>query len=322
MRTILYIALAFTLALGAALPAVAAEPGGKYLFEENTAKFTDIKKVSSRSYKFLATLDPSKDMQANIIMLRDAVKKAGAEQGYAFTAPKKGEDWRYSEKRYYDTPNKDLYKKGYVIRENYRFAQGEKPDPEKFVLTVKEMSPNDLTRLVNSKLGPVPGSDSLVKFEENISITKTGKLQSYFESAIGSKVKSKDLGERTLGDYGKLYPELLKLGISASTKLVPVTGYSTQLKFGSFALPGGDQAKMDIELWSRTAGGKPFVAEVAFDTEQDEGYATPPAHMKAAEDFFLKVFAKALKKQAMPDGSQFMGSKVRVLFDQKHDSGK
>ena len=322
MRTILRTAMAFTLALGVALPAFAAEPGGKYLFEENTAKFKDIKKVSSRSYKFLASFDASKDTSATIAMLKDAVTKVGTEQGYTFKARKKGEDWRYSEKRYYDTPNKDLYKKGYVIRETYRFAEGEKPDPEKFVLTVKEMSPSDLVRLINSKLGPVSGSDSLVKFEENVSITKSGALQSYFESAIGSKVKNKDLGQRTLGDYGKLYPELLNMGIPADTKLVPVTGYSTQVKFGSFKLPGDDEAKMDIELWSRTPGGKPFVAEIAFETEQDEGYATSPAQMKAAEEFFLKVFAKGLKNQTMPDGSQFMGSKVRVLFDQKHDSGK
>lgn len=322
MLIMLRAAMAFTLALGVTFPVVATGAEGKYLFKENIEKFQDIKKVSSRSYKFLADFDASKDMKANILMLMDAVKKAGTDQGYTFKERKKGIDWRYSEKRYYDTANKDLYKKGYVIRETYRFDEGEKPDPEKFVLTVKEMSPSDFKRLANSKLGPVPGSDSLVKFEENLSITASGSLQSYFESAIGAKVKNSDLGQRTLGDYGKLYPELLQMGIPASTKLIPVTGYSVQAKFGGFALPDGDEAKLDIEMWSRTPGGKPFVAEVAFETDKDEGYATPPAQLQAAEDFFRKVFAKGMSGRVMPGSSEYLGSKVRVLFDQKHGSGK
>lgn len=313
MRSILRMALALSLATGLCGAAFAAD----YLFERNTAQFKDIKKVSSRSYKFLARCDPLKDMKTNILELRDAVIKAAGSRGYEYKERKKGEEWRFSEKHYLDTPGKDLYKKGYVIRENYRFEEGAGPDPDKFVLTVKEMSPSDFARLANSKLGPVPGSDSLVKFEENVSIGADGKLQSYFESAIGAKAKSKDLGKRTLGDYGKLYPELLNLGLPASTGLTDSVGYSVQLKFGSFSLPGGDKAKMDIEMWSRTAGGNPFVAEVAFETDTDEGYSTDPAVLKDAEDFFLKVFGAALKGQAMPGGDQYMGSKVRVLFGQK-----
>jgi hypothetical protein len=316
MRNAIRVLLGLALAFGLVCPGFAA--GGQYLFEQNIAKFKDIKKVESRSFKFLASFDQAKSLKDNILVLRDLVKKAGAAKGYAFKERKKGEEWRYSEKHYYDTPARDLYKKGYVIRQNYRFKEGDKPDPEKFVLTVKEMSASDFLRLANSKLGPVPGSDSLVKFEENVSLNAAGRLQSYFESAIGSKVGNKELGEHTLGDYAKLYPELARLGIPATVRLSPVVGYSIQLKFGSFKLPGGGEADMDIEMWSVTPGGKPFVAEIAFETDGDEGYASAPSDMKAAEDFFLKVFGDGMKSHAMPGGGPYMGSKVRVLFDQKN----
>jgi|GEM_PF-1836169 len=289
-----------------------------YLFEKNKADFkSDIAKVESRSYKFLANPDSGKDAEALVESLLDKLKNVAQKEGFEYVERKKGLDWRYSEKRYLDTPKLDLYKKGYVIRETYRFKKGAGPEQDKFVLTVKEMSPNDFMRLVNSKLGPVPGSESLVKFEENISLKEDGSLQSYFESAIGSKVSNEELGSRTLGDYGKLYPELLSLGLDASTQLVPVTGYSVQLKYGGFKLADGTVAEGDIEVWTEGPGGKPWVAELAFD---GSGYDASVEHMKAEEDFFTKVFAGDMKALVLKDGYVYMGSKVRTLFDEKHDS--
>ena len=316
MRIGVRTALAFLLVLGMALPAFAA--GGGYLFEANLAKFKDAKKIGSRDFKFLAKVDPAKDAEGNIALLREAVIAACKAEGYTLEPRKKGDRWRYSEKRYYDTPNYDLYKKGYVIRETIRFEKGGKPDPDKAVLTVKEMSPNDLNRIANSKLAPVAGIESLVKFEENVSIAADGKLHSYFESAIGARIKSKDLGERTLGDYAKFYPEFGNMGIPVGTKLVPVIGHGVDVKYGSVKLPDGSKADAEIEVWSRTPGGQIFLAEIAFSLDDDEGYAaTSPATMKAMEDFFLKVAGKALKPYAMPNSSGYMGSKVRALFDQK-----
>ena len=319
MRRSNYFLLALLLALVAMPLAGAQAASQQYLFEKNKAQFKDIDKVESRSYKFLAKLPEGKDAKGVTNDLLAQVKKAAADNGFAFKERKKGEEWRFSEKWYYDTPNRDLYKKGYVIRENYRFPEGEGPNPDDFVLTVKEMSPSDFNRLVNSKLGPVPGSESLVKFEENISLNDEGILQSYFESAIGSKVKKEDLGQRTLGDYAKLYPDLGNLGIPVDTKLIPVKGYSVQLKYGAFELADGSQASGDIEIWTETPGGKPFVAEIAFD---GEGYDASVEHMKAEEDFFNKMFAQSLKDLTMPGSGPYMGSKVRALFDEKHDTPK
>ena len=315
MRNYKFLLASFLVLL--ALPVAMAANG--YLFEKNMANFKDnISKVESRSYKFLANPEAGKDAEALIEGLLGKLKDSAQKAGFEYVERKKGLDWRYSEKRYLDTPNLALYKKGYVVRETYRFKKGEGPNPDKFVLTVKEMSPNDFMRLVNSKLGPVAGSDSLVKFEENISLKEDGTLQSYFESAIGSKVGNDELGKRTLGDYGKLYPELLNLGLDASTQLVPVTGYSVQLKYGGFKLADGTVADGDIEVWTEGPGGKPWVAELAFD---GAGYDATVEHMKAEEDFFSKVFAGDMKALALKNGFGYMGSKVRTLFDEKHDTG-
>lgn len=287
-----------------------------YLFQKNKDAFkADINKVGSRSYKFLTKIEPGKDAKELIVYLRDMVKKAATDNGFKFNQRKKGEQWRFAEKRYLDTPNRDLFKKGYVVRETYRFTEGGQPDPDKFVLTVKEMSPSDFMSLVNSKLAPVAGSDSLVKFEENISLNDKGKMQAYFESTIGSKISKEELGQRTLGDYGKLYPGLLNLDIPADTMLEPVTGYSVQIKYGSFTLVDGSEAKGDIEVWTEGHGGKLIAAEISFD---GEGYDSSDEHMKAEEDFFVKIFGEALKDQVMPNSGPYMGSKVRVLFDEKH----
>jgi hypothetical protein len=315
MRITLRAALAFVLVLGMALPALAASDG--YLFEANLAKFKAASKIGGRDFKILAKFDPAKDAEANIAQLREAMIAASKAAGYELTPRKKGDRWRYSEKRYYDTPNRELYKKGYVIRQTHRFAKGSQADEEKFVLTVKEMSPNDLNRVANSKLAPVAGMESLVKFEENVSFAENGKLQSYFESAIGAKVKNADLGARTLGDIAKFYPEFANMGIPVNTKLTPVVAHGMDLKFGAVRLAGDGKFDAEIEVWSLTQGGPLFLAEVNFGLDDDEGYAgTAPETMKAAEDFFLK-FGKAFAPNIMPGSAPYMGSKVRALFDQK-----
>ena len=321
MRFIVVFAAMVFAALGMAEPASGAASGREaYLFEKNKAAFPDIGQVRSRSFKFLAAFDQSANMLASMAALRDRVIQAGTAAGYAFAAPKKGWKWAYSAKCYYDTPERDLYDRGYVIREIYPYKRGKKPDPDKFFLTVKEMSPDDFARLARSELRPASGGGVKIKFEENISLAAPGVPRSYFESTVSASAQNRQLGNRALGDYAALYPALAHVGLAADTVLTPpVIAWSVESVIGRFALPGGQSMKLTMEGWARSRGGPPILIGIDMDVDGDTGYSEDPAKLRAAEDFFMTVFGGALGDLAMPGSGGFMGSKVRILFDRARE---
>ena len=318
MRIILRMASALVLVLGVAALSGCQTTGsgttaaGDYLFERNIAQFKDMQKVTSRDYKYLAAFDPNKSANATINELREAVIKAGTAGGFRFMKRDRGDQLRMADRRFLDTPNLDLYKKGYVIRES--------EDDRGLRVTIKELSVDTPERLLTSKFALAPGLERgrPGKLEEGISIGPDGKLHSYFELTLEPSVSGSALGQRTLGDYGKLVPELLNLGLPASTPLTVNLDAERsverlRLRFGYFILPNGDAANLEVETWTRP-NGELVTAEISFSTRDDKGYATNPRVLQASEDLLLAL-ARAIPP--MPDSADFMGSKVRVLLKQK-----
>lgn len=286
-----------------------------YLFEKNAARFADIGKVTSRSFKFLARLNAGESMDASLERIAALVVKAGETSGYAFTKPGKNNKAKHSLKRYYDTPDYALYAGGYVIREIYPYTKKNGPDPAVFSLTVKEMSPNDFERLARSPLASARKGGK-IKFEENISWAPQG-MRSYFESTASAPADPAALGRRTLGEYAKLYPALGRAGVAMDVPLAAFDAWSTEKKIGRFALPDGGAMDLVIEGWTRSRDGMPVLVGIDMDLRGDKGYAASPEQMKASEDFFSAVFVNALKEQWLPGSEAFMGSKVRILLDRK-----
>lgn len=288
--------------------------GSTYLFEQNKTKYENVDKIKSRSFKYLAQFNQNENTAEVILSVRNAIKQAAQEHGYEFVPrSKNGEQWFFANKVFYDTPDLALYNQGIVIRETFRFAQGDGPS-DRLQLTVKTMSPTNYEVVYNSSLAPATNINTRVKLEENISMDTSGNLQSYFEKTTGIMLNDADLGKRTVGDYAQYFPILLDLNLAPSTQLVPHIAYSQALEFGYFKLPSGAKVEVSVETWSRDSlNGKPFVAEISFDAgDDDKGYNSTEEVLKETEEFFQKVFGTM---EMMPDSAQYLGSKLRVLFD-------
>lgn len=289
-----------------------------YLFEQNRARFENINEIKSRAFKYLVNFNPNDNSTTIILAMRNTIKQVAQEHGYEYIPrSKSGEEWFFAYKIFYDTPNMDLYHNGIVIRETFRFPQGQE-QTDRLQLTVKTMSPIDYNIVYNSPLVPVPNTNTRVKLEENISIDASGNLQSYFEKTMGIMINSADLGNRTIADYAQYFPILTTINLPPSTELVPHIAYSQALSFGYFKLPSGAKVEVTIETWSHESlNGKPFVTEISFDAgDDDKGYRSEIEVLQETEDFFKTVFNAI---EIMPGSAGYLGSKLRVLFDMKVD---
>lgn len=293
--------------------AVAAQ--SPYLFERSAAAPPDIRSVTDRSFKFFAAIDGGSGMKEALRVLGDRIVRAGTGAGYAFAEPQKGGKWKYAEKCYYDTADRALRQKGYVVREVYPRKKNGEIGPEKFTLTVKEVAGEDLGRLARSSLADAPGRKGKTKLEENISLDGAGGLQSYFEVTLKAKGEAGGLGRRALGDYAARYPALAESGLPPETALMPVTAHSLERKIGTFQLPGKLVMTVSVEGWALTRTGVPILLCAEADLAEDPGYGAGSGPLRAAEDFFLQVFGAGLRDIAMPGGAAYAGSKLRILLD-------
>ncbi len=122
------------------------------------------------------------------------------------------------------------------------------------------------------------------------------------------------LGARTLGDFGKFIPELLKIGLPANTKLVGNLAYSYRVKPGAVVLPEVGACGVSMEAWTKTKGGAPYVYDFSFGYGDVDFYAVREAHA-VGERFMEAVFADQLYK-LQPQGRREVGRLEGPLPDE------
>ena len=295
-----------------------AENAGQLLFERQIAKWGSMQKVGGREFKFL--IDPKwfsdggkKDRKKKYKVIWGKLMAAAEDQGFKVKGRKKK---LYKESKrtreYFDTADFQLRKKGYVIRISTKYKKKKPKYP--FMLTVKEGSRRDLKRVLNSTLSFSGAHEGKSEIEENISFAPDGGLRSSLEISKKIKLEPEELGQMTLGDFGKVVPRLLKLGLPADTKLIRHTAYSMKIKLGKVELGDDTKAKIDLEVWLRNKGELPFVGEVSYTVDTDD-YAGMTAVQAKSEAFMKKVIGKIGKEIGFQGGAKWGGSKTRMLLN-------
>ena len=312
MSTTLYRSLlvAGLVAAGSGL-GFAAEPP---LFARMIAKYPapQLEDVSGREFKHL--FDPAKTKPAADAGLKDLwlkVKAAAAKAGFEVTEKDKGAyKLDQSTKEYFDTPDQALWKQGYLIRITTKYVAGV-PDTSGKV-TIKAIHEDALKTLAT------PLKVVGVKFEsecqDNAGFGPGGQLRGYIEKGSSFTVELSVLGNRTLGDFGKYMPELLKLGLPETTKLVSTKAFSYRIRPGYVVLPGTEPCGISMEAWCAKEGDKPYLFDFSFGYDDVEFYGNDKIHA-AGEAFMEKVIKGELKDLAAPNGEKWGGSKVRSLIN-------
>ena len=296
----------------AGMATAADEP--KPLYAQTIAKYPapKLEDVGGREYKFL--IDPAKTKGTPEEAFKDIwgqVKAAAAKKGFTVAEKEKSPlKVEMSTKEYFDTPGQTLWSKGYLVRVTTKYKGG-KAD-ETVAVTVKAVLDDALKTLAT----PLAVVDLKTKTEAegNVGPAPGGGLVEIIEKGSTFSVKPADLGERTLGDFGKFMPELLKLGLPPTTKLVGTKAWSTRVRPGAVVLPGTEPCGVSMEAWAAKEGGAPYLYDFSYGYGDLDFYNIAEVHA-AGEQFLLKVVMGELSSLAMPDGPKWGGSKVRKLMN-------
>lgn len=283
------------------------------LWERNVAKWQPLRRITSREFKFL--VDPkyfATGREAGFKAVWEKVKAAATQNGFTITDGKKGLKETLSIKEYFDTPDFKLRKAGFVIRVTTKTAKGKPVYP--FKLTVKELSPDNLYRILGSKLEVAKGYKIKPEIEENISISTDGSLNGYIESAWALKLKPEDIGARNLRDFGKFFPTLLTEGLPADTRLEPKRAFGYKVVPGTLHLDGGVDVDVEMEGWAAAADSAIYLGEVSFSLETPDYYAMAKVHA-AAERFLQSCLGRDAAELKLANGERWAGSKVRFLLN-------
>jgi hypothetical protein len=282
------------------------------LFAKTVAKSPAplLAEVGGREYKCLFNIDKfPADPDLAFKDLWGKVKTASAKAGFKVEQKdKKHLKVELASKEYFDTADQDLWKKGYILRLTTKTKDGE----DSWAVTVKAVH-EDAGRAMGTPLAVV-GAKAKVEAEGNVGLGPDGQLREYIEKGASFPVTLPQLGNRTLGDFGKFMPELLQLGLPASAQLVGKKAYTYRVKPGAVVLPGTEPCGISMEAWAHTEGGKPFLIDFSFGYGDLDFYASKDVHV-AGEGFMLKVINGELKDLLMPNSGNFGGSKVRVLMN-------
>jgi len=304
----------FLAALVAAAGMATAADAPKPLYTRTIAKYPAPKlaDVGGREYKSL--IDPEKAKgtpEEAFKAIWTQVKAAAAKKGFTVTEKEKNPlKLEMSTKEYFDTPEQALSGKGYILRITTKYKDG-KAD-ETVAVTVKAAH-DDAIKTLASPLAVVD-LKTKTEAEGNVGPAAGGMLSEVVEKGSTFSVKPADLGAMTLGDFGKFMPELLKLGLPPTTKLVGTKAWSYRVRPGAVVLPGTEPCGVSMEGWAAKEGGAPYLYDFSYGYGDVDFYAVAETHA-AGEQFLLKVVMGELSGLAMPDSEKWAGSKVRKLMN-------
>lgn len=304
----------FVMAAFAASSVFAAGP----LYKAQMAEWKDnVKVVEGREFKFLG--DPAKlkpEMKEAFKELWDRATAIASKDGLKVTErDKKPFALSPVVKTFFDTKDQQLWKAGWLIRVTTSYKKGY---PEASVKVMIKRINMPSKGIFASKLAAEKDLKAKVAIEDNIGINPDGSLYAYLEQGLSFKVDRSALGDMNLADFGKLVPQLLKIGLPADTKLEAIPAFGTRCRPGFIALPGLEKpVAVSMEAWARTENGKPFVYDYSFGYDGD--FDKMGVTHEAAEKFTISLYKDMGPSLGFENAAKWGGSKVRVLLGQPRE---
>ncbi len=271
--------------------------------------------VEGREFKFLA--DPAKlppDMKAAFKEIWDKAAAVAKSKGIEASLKEKNPfKLDPTLKTFFDTPDRKLWKAGWLIRVTTSFKKGY---AESIVrVMVKRINAPAKTILANKMSASADVEKPKVSIEDNIGINADGTLYSYLEQGLSFRINRAELGEMNLADFGKFVPGLLKIGLPADTKLDATPAFGIRCKPGYLNLAGLDApVGVSMEAWARSDGAKPFVYDFSFGYEGE--FDKMDATHTQAQDYTIAIYKELNKQIGFENTAQYGGSKVRVLLQE------
>ncbi|MCG8637157.1 MAG: hypothetical protein MI863_25210 [Desulfobacterales bacterium] len=263
--------------------------------------------VEAREMKFL--IDPAKvgyTPEKGLTAIWERVKRFAKKENIALKEKDFNADGlTYSTKVYYDTPEGDLTRLGYVVRITTKYFTGK---PVSAALTVKFIDRDTPERVFTS----MPEEEDAA-IEENVGPAPAYTLDTYLEKSVKVDVELSGIPV-TLADFAELVPHLGTLGLDPGVRLTGVGAYSIRMKPGFAILPGMPfPAGISMEAWLPVESGeRAFVYDFSFGYPTGDYYDMSRTHT-AAENIIQKMYEKLDREIGLPGNAEWRGSKAAYL---------
>jgi len=224
---------------------------------------------------------------------------------------------KHKEVSFFDTPNLDLRKNGYLLRQKVKYKAGHKKPGFEYGVKFRRTDPVatlgvdlSLAEGYTPKYGEIELESDIVYYSK-----ANGSTQTTY--SISNSIKLDEQPEMRFGTFAKIYPVLSTLQIPAATELIKVAGISAdEWMVSPGALDFGDSllGRMDMTVWALdTASGQVLIPEFSFDHPfyPDRQYAREA--LEKCKTFINKLQA------AQPDWVVPGTLKAAALFDMQSE---
>ncbi len=213
---------------------------------------------------------------------------------------------------YYDTPNMDLTKKDYIIRQRIRFVDGQPCNIGDLTLKYRTAGTGTVP---DDAVVTAPAYKSFVSYQQDLAGFVNGQLgKNVGEMSVSRTIKKvpAEMDGNNLAFFAGYFPSLDKLGISLEEALFLINGKvikEYRVSPGELDFGDGMKSGPDFSIWYDFdfTTGKPMVAELSFKCPF--GPEAPAGAVAKAEAFFGALQMKM--SESLEPGKM----KVKFVFD-------
>jgi len=225
--------------------------------------------LNSSEYKLLLNPVMFTDYQKGFEAYWAIVNEVAADQNIPVIASEHPQQLKHKEVSFFDTPNLDLRKNGYLLRQKQKYKANEKQPGYEYGVKFRRTDPAkamsvdlSLAEGYTPKYGEIELESDIVYFSKENGSTHT-------TYSISNSIKLDEQPEMILGSFTKIYPVLATLGLDDKTELLKVAGIAADewmVVPGKLDFGDGLYGRMDMTVWVLKTGSEQIIIpEFSFD---------------------------------------------------------
>ncbi len=225
--------------------------------------------LNSSEYKLLLNPEMFEDYKAGFEAYWNIINEVALAEGIPVIASEHPMKLKHKEVSFFDTPDLDLRKNGYLLRQKQKYKKGEKTSGYEYGVKFRRTVPAEALSVDLSLAEGYTPKYGEIELESDIVYNSVANGATHTTYSISNSIKIDDQPELNINTFTKIYPALKSLGITKGTALVKVAGISADewmVVPGKLDFGDGLYGRMDMTIWIlETEAGQVLIPEFSFD---------------------------------------------------------
>ncbi len=239
---------------------------------QRTENKTDLKEevpLNSSEYKLLLNPEMFENYESGFENYWKIIQETAKAEGIPVILSEEPLKLNQREISFFDTPNMDLRKSGYLLRQRVKYSDGNKKPGIEFSVKFRRTNPEDAVAVDLSLSDNYTAADGEIELESDIVYYSKANGKEQTTYTISNKIIMDEQPEMNFSTFAKIYPALSKLSIPANTILNKVASISVdewKVVLGDLDFGKGLHGSMDMTIWIlETEAGQIKIPEFSFD---------------------------------------------------------